>query len=536
MVTTAPTAHVPAGIPIPASSRDARGRDQTVSVGVTAVLLALTIIALLVTAWAYVRGAWGYVDNGDGYYLYAARRVARGAVLYRQVMGTQPPVVYLLGAAAFKLGATLPALRLLSAALRALTAGLVYAVGVRLYADRRVAALAALVYAVLPIGLLWGRSFDVNPPLTLVALLSALALSRLTPRGSRVGGLLGAAALFTKTLYLPLLVVTLVYLCRESSRRRLLGPYLQGLLAGCVTFTLALAAYAGPASPRDAFLGQGASPLNPSWFAGSLLYVGVMEGGVVLVAIAGAIVCRRAAHLLPFTASPARKERVAGAAISYAPWLLAGGMAVLVATLKEGTFGTVFCCAEPAVALLAAYGMAQALRLRSPAPSADAQTLPQRQRGAWRRGAARIAARTMLPIAALSLLACLGVDRAGLRGADAGEVARVSALTRAYARPGATIVAPPYYALLTDTRVPDDAGDTYILAQRVRRGEASALSWVRGVAAGIAAGRIPVVLIDERLASIAPLMAALRAHDRPIYSDTLAPALHVVVWIPARRR
>jgi len=525
------TAHVPSGIPVTASSRDARGRGQAVSVGVTAVLLALTLIALLVTAWVYVRGAWGYVDNGDGYYLYAARRVARGAVLYRQVMGTQPPVVYLLGAAAFKLGATLPALRLLSAALRALTAGLVYAVGVRLYADRRVAALAALVYAVLPIGLLWDRSFDVNPPLTLVALLSALALPRLTPRGARVSGLLAAAALFTKTLYLPLLAVTLVYLCREPSRRRLLGPYLQGLLAGCVTFTLALAAYAGPTSPRDAFLGQGASPLNPSWFAGSLLYVGVMEGGVVLVAIAGAILCRRDGHLSPLTPSPAHKERGVGAAGSYAPWLLAGGMAVLVATLKEGTFGTVFCCAEPAVALLAAYGISQALRRRSPAPSADAQILPHRQRGAWR----RIAARTLLPITALSLLACLGVDRAGLGGDNAGEVARVTALTRAYARPGATIVAPPYYALLTGTRVPDDAGDTYILAQRVRRGDAAALSWVRGVDAGIAAGHIPVVLIDERLASIAPLMAALRAHDHPIYSDTLAPALHVVVWIPARR-
>lgn len=58
-------------------------------------LLGATLAVLLATAWAYARGATGYVDNGDGYYLYAARRMAQGAALYRDVMGTQPPVVYL---------------------------------------------------------------------------------------------------------------------------------------------------------------------------------------------------------------------------------------------------------------------------------------------------------------------------------------------------------------------------------------------------------------------------------------------------------
>ena len=33
-------------------------------------------------------------------------------------------------------------------------------------------------------------------------------------------------------------------------------------------------------------------------------------------------------------------------------------------------------------------------------------------------------------------------------------------------------------------------------------------------------------------ASIVPLMAALRANYRPVYGDTLPPALHVEVWLP----
>ena len=30
----------------------------------------------------------------------------------------------------------------------------------------------------------------------------------------------------------------------------------------------------------------------------------------------------------------------------------------------------------------------------------------------------------------------------------------------------------------------------------------------------------------------APLMAALRTGYRPVYDDSLPPALHVVVWLP----
>src|SRR5690348_15564708 len=93
-----------------------------------ALLLALAAVTLALTVRSYVQGAGAYVDNGDGYYLYAARRLAQGAVLYRNVMGTQPPLVYLLGAAVFKLGGTLAVARLASGAVRILTTALVVAV------------------------------------------------------------------------------------------------------------------------------------------------------------------------------------------------------------------------------------------------------------------------------------------------------------------------------------------------------------------------------------------------------------------------
>jgi hypothetical protein len=110
------------------------------------------------------------------------------------------------------------------------------------------------------------------------------------------------------------------------------------------------------------------------------------------------------------------------------------------------------------------------------------------------------------------------------------------ALIRAHAQPGATIVAPPYYALRTGTRLPGDAADTYILAQRASHADPWALRWVRRVTRDLGARRIPIVLTDTRSDMIAPLkVVALRAGYRPVYGDTLPPALHVEVWVPKMR-
>jgi hypothetical protein len=279
-------------------------------------------------------------------------------------------------------------------------------------------------------------------------------------------------------------------------------------------------------------------------------YVITVEGAVVLMAIMGAHLCWR----------ESRSRRLEGApALDYAPWFLGGASAVLLATLKEGTLWPVFQLAEPAVALLAAYGVtwaltpaartawqrmatkaawgrrAEAARPRRPiGRHVSARPLGYSLAGAdFRRG--RQAVALALPAALLVALAWLslaGADRAALARGNAAEVARVVAMIRAHAQPGATIVAPPYYALLTGTRIPGDAADTYILAQRVRHADPWAMRWVRRVTRDLSARRIPIVLTDVRSDKIAPLMAALRAAYRPVYGDTLPPALHVEVWLP----
>jgi 4-amino-4-deoxy-L-arabinose transferase-like glycosyltransferase len=542
-------APVPAALTAPAGLRSRFWPKLSVA----ALLAAAGVVAAL-TLLRYVAAAPAYIDNGDGYYLYAAHRLAQGAVLYRDVMGTQPPLVYLLGAAIFKLGGTLQTVRLVSGLMRLGAVALVFLIGRRIFSSTPTAALAALLYALLPIGLTWDRSFDVNPPLTLVALLALRPFVYLTPRTVMLSGVLAAVALGTKNLYLPLLLATLCYLAVQ--RRALLRPYLLGLCGGGAAIVLALLAWS-PVAPRDAFLGQQSSPLNMDWFVAALAYVAANDGGLLLVAAAGAVLCLRRG-----------RSNAAPAALSYAPWLLLGSVGVLGATVKEGTAGPVFQFAEPAVALLAAYAIAWALppllTLRMPATREPATSHPP-DSASWERQGTRLrASARRLPLASpcphapavvartrrwgdaarsiamlgipalvvLSLPPALGLDTAALNWTNAGEVGHVAALVGAHARPGTTILAPPYYALLTATCLPADAADTYILARRIDRGDTQARRWLAGVVADLRARRLPVVVTDLRIEQIGPLMAALRSNYHLLYGDTLPHAVHSQVWLP----
>src|SRR5579864_3939526 len=78
----------------------------------------LTVPAVLALLWlvywlVVVRtGSHAYLDYVDGYYLYVAHRMSQGAVLYSGVMGVQPPGIYAVGAALFRLHDQLATIRI----------------------------------------------------------------------------------------------------------------------------------------------------------------------------------------------------------------------------------------------------------------------------------------------------------------------------------------------------------------------------------------------------------------------------------------
>jgi len=208
-------------------------------------------------------------------------------------------------------------------------------------------------------------------------------------------------------------------------------------------------------------------------------------------------------------------------ALLFAPYLLAGSVAVLLTTLKEGTFGTLFALVEPAVALLAAFTIVRAVQ---------AIRAHSRHGLLWA---------GVLALACVSCLGLIGPDRGALvpsaaSAANAAAVRGMAALIRGHAAPGTVVLVPPYYATLTGMRLPYDVSDTYILAQRANRGDPVAVAWVRGMAQDVAYGRYPVVVVDRHIALFAPVMTALRRAYHPVYADDLPPAVRSVVWLPGR--
>ena len=158
------------------------------------------IVLLLLCAFYWLTaiqpGSHAYLDYVDGYYLYVAQRMAHGVVLYSGVMGVQPPGIYVVGAALFRLHDQLATARVYSGLLHCATIIMVAAVTYRLI-DRGVDALiAATIYTLAPYGLIWSRIFDPNPLVTFLSLCSLWALLGDQDDWAALAGAFAALALF----------------------------------------------------------------------------------------------------------------------------------------------------------------------------------------------------------------------------------------------------------------------------------------------------------------------------------------------------
>src|SRR5665213_505389 len=108
----------------------------------------LVLLVLCVAYWftAIRPSSHAYLDYVDGYYLYVAQRMAHGAVLYSGVMGVQPPGIYVVGAALFRVHDQLATARVYSGLLHCATILLVAAVCLRVTGRGVDALIAAAVY------------------------------------------------------------------------------------------------------------------------------------------------------------------------------------------------------------------------------------------------------------------------------------------------------------------------------------------------------------------------------------------------------
>jgi len=476
------------------------------------VALALLIGGYWLLAWH--RSNLAYLDYVDGYYLYAAHRVAQGAVLYRQIMGVQPPGIYLAGAALFRIHDSIDAARAYALLVHSATVLLVFVIARRTFRRDGVALLAATLYSLAPYSLVWSRTFDPNPLVGCLGLATLLALSVGTTSRAALAGCLGALALATKVWYVPVGAASVLYMARHA--RGLLLPYF-----GALVPVLGIVFAAGTAAAGGAFwrglLAQDASGLSGNWLLASLVDVALRDLPLLALGLLGLPLLRRRGR--------------AGVLVC---WYSVATCAVLLATVKAGTFAPVFQFAEPGLAIAAAAYLAAQL----PPHTAD-RSAPDAQLSA--RPAARAVMATRRRPALLPGLLGLGflaTAYAAIAATPPPGDAPVRALVRAietHSRPGATLLSPPYYLYLTGRRAFGEYADINLWDAADRAGDQGAHALVLRAEDSVSHGTIPVVVQDMRVKRLGAgvLYALLQTHYQRLPIDDPAPVdRRVVLWVP----
>ncbi len=459
------------------------------------------LLALCAAYWpaAMRPSSHAYLDYVDGYYLYVSQRMAQGAVLYSGVMGVQPPGIYVVGAALFRLYDHLAAARVYSGLLHCATIILMAAVSYRLSGRRAEALLAAAIFTVAPYGLLWSRLFDPNPLVTFLSLSSLWALLGDRTRWAAAAGGFAALALLTKVWYLPVGGITIVWLAMR--RREQLAPFVTGLaLPALVAFAL------GTLSAGDAFrqglLVQDASPISGSWFETSIYHVLSDDWPLLLLGLAGARAMWRRGderhHLV-------------------ALWIPCSCL-VILATVKEGTAWPVFQFAEPFLAIGAA-----ALLGCLPAGKRTVRAEPSNK---------LLPSPPSLLVLLLLTLFALPTVREASSWPDSGENSLARAL-RVAAPLNRPVLAPPFYLYLSGRRGIDQFADINLWGQEAERGNPRAMTALTAMVIALNRGAVPMVLADNRVWALAGVPAALHAHYRQLpLRDRLPVDRSVTVWVP----
>ncbi len=188
--------------------------------------------------WAWRLGAPFSHDYDEGVYLLGAREMLHGAVPFRDLFSSQPPLYLWLVRAAFAVGGdTVTAGRALSVLSALVACGAVAAIS-RRAGGARVAALAALLCGLSPGFWRAARSCQAEAPALALGVLG-LALVASPRRALRPGWQLAAGALLglalsTKLLVLPLLLPLLWWAGRWPGRARALLAALAAALAVAV--------------------------------------------------------------------------------------------------------------------------------------------------------------------------------------------------------------------------------------------------------------------------------------------------------------
>ena len=474
----------------------------------------------------YIISGWSlaYIDFGDGNYLYIGRRIAEGAVAYRDILAPQPPCHLFLGALLWRVADLLPLhepiyfFRAFSLLLQLASFLLVVRLAWRAWGRAGVAVAAGAIYLWLPIGTWWSLGYQSEPLETFFLLCMAVAALRDTRAGDVAAGLAAALATLTNATSWPFLAVVLLYSVFHLRRRLIWWLVPWAVVVGTVTVVLHI--WTDGAFLANVILNQ-VDTYPDSWgerfvyglskILGQGTSVLIQEGFFVFAALLGLVRFLRDSPLAP---------GVRGAL----GWYLLATIGSIIYVSKGGTMDYIFSLGEPAVAILAAGELAAWARRWF---RVEAAGLP-----GWRVGRVDGMLLKCVGTAALLLFATLH----GLtfyrairleRPFELGELRtdRLVRLIERHSTPDDVILAPPFYAVRARRPIWGDYSELFIWIMKYRHDvsawppnpEGEGWAKIRAMAEALERREPSIVVLEMDQTGVAPdVMLTLRRFYRPL--------------------
>lgn len=496
----------------------------------------LCLAAFVVAAFVIPTWSEAYIDFGDGNYLYISSRIAEGAVVYRDILAPQPPCHLILGAALVRLSPILGLesplflIRAISLLMHLACGGLVVWIGCRAWKSPWTAVASGIIYVSLPLNFWWAMGWQSEPLEIFFLLLMLQGALRESRSGDLAAGVFAALAAMTNLTAAPFLLVLIVFMLVRDSRRafRMAIP----ALALAAVITISAEIWTGGMFLRNAVLNQvGTYP--PDRFLSYALGKIIREGGDMLWQ-EGVFIFLAAFGFVRFL----RESPLSTISREGLAWFCIATMFSFLYVTKGGTVDYIFTLAGPAVALMSA-GELHALWRRVRGMILPTTSQPYFALHCAARGVIALTLSGIFLIGPLSppitfykrlwnqsAFELPWIDPAMASAeelATRSHVAQVKQWITRNSNSDDRILAPPFYAFITQRRLWGDYSEIFIWTIKdkndrdAQQPEGEGWSKTRAMADALARKEIPIAIIElDQTGRLPEIRAALETHYRPL--------------------
>ena len=439
------------------------------------------------------------LDAADSAYLVSSDAIARGLMPYRDFLAAHPPLLYLIGAPLARLGMGVTPFRVFTLLIIAALGFVVYRLAQIITREGKTAILAGSLTLFAPLGLYFSKLYLNDSLIALLAAGTLLLLMGMPEWRRSLAGLLCVLGLLTKLTFIPIFVIAVIFVLiyrRQSAKQFLLVS-----IAGTMMAYVAAQIFTDGAFLGDVLGAQASKAYSFTNFYEGLHRIWQIDWPLLVPAVVGLWFAWRY-----FKAKPEPGHRIPEKAFILFGWLIAG-LVVLATLPAEGHDTNLFLVMEPAVAILAAWGLTGLLNRRSPATLA------------------------LLVVWLLLMVPVLFIrDREYFTRSNSIDVSYVVTAAQERSTDCQPVLLPGCYAVEADRPVTQDFYDQFLWEEKYRRGDEDAIALMDRLKQELAGTKPPVVVFEDDRATIEIVRPELDANYKVDRQSEQWPA--ITTWVP----